>query len=128
MRFVAVLAIVALWGCSKDSPKSGSCPSKIEKLFQKAIEGEGFDMKEGAELQSFFGKSSNEDADACIIGLLNDKKAWEFVHGVNGPTKMAEFESLNEGDREAAMGKFLDEFLKKAYIDYVSYLDGGCCG
>jgi hypothetical protein len=85
-------------------------------------------MKESAELKSLFGESSNEYADACIIGLLNDKKAWEFVHGVNGPTKMAEFESLNEGDREAAMGKFLDEFLKKAYIDYVSYLDGGCCG
>ena len=97
-------------------------------MSQKAIEGEGFDMKEGAELQSFFGKSSNEDADACIIGLLNDMKAWEFVHGVDGLTRMAEFESLNEGDREAAMGKFLDEFLKKAYIDYVSYLDGGCCG
>lgn len=119
MRFVAVLAIFALWGCSKDSPKSGSCPEAVVKLFQKAIQGEGLDMNDANEIQSSLPKGSNEDDEACTNILLNDKKAWIFVHGGDGSTKMAQFERLSGDEKKTAGNKFVQEFITKAILDGV---------
>ena len=116
MRFVAVLAIVALWGCS--SPKSGSCPEAVVKRFQKAIQGEGLDENDANEILSSLG-GSNEDDEACTSILLNDKKAWIFLHGGDGSTKMAQFERLSGDKKKTAGIKFVQEFMTKAMLDGV---------
>ena len=106
-------------------PLQSSCPANLEAVFRKVIEVKVIGVQE------ILGMDGAQPAHytACAKIFLHDEKAWEFVHGNEGPSKMAAFYRLlvdmeSEAEkvrREAAETDFIRGFLRKfqAKTDFI---------
>jgi hypothetical protein len=90
-----------------NSPQGGSCPAPIDAIFRKAIEGKEIGKQE------ILGNKDAQFADyiACAKIFLYDEKAWEFVYGKQGSSKMAEFKTLLGDKKDAAEMEFMEGFF-----------------
>ena len=113
MRLITVLPILALWGCSDDSSKSGSCPQAAVKVFEKVVKGSTPDPQEVQELDSAMKNASDSDQVACEDLFVANEQAWEFVYGREGPSKMAAFKRLEGDMKKQATAEFVQALAMK---------------
>ena len=119
MRIIAILPIVAFWGCSDDSRKSGSCPQAMIDSFEKVIQKDNLTPQEVKEIESFQESAPVEDFDACVTKFAHDERAWVYLHGKEGPSKMAEFERLDSSDKKKKAAK---DFVESVF--YIAQAHG----
>jgi hypothetical protein len=103
MRFVVLIAIFGLWGCSKEAP---TCPSSVRNAFEAVLEG-----KPANPVDLFAG--NQEELRACFSSISNDPRAWNYTYGDKGQSKMKEFQQLKSEQREMIAGLLYGEFFKK---------------
>ena len=140
MRFVALVCIFTVWGCSDDShdsekphkaansgqirnshqsgklPRSGSCPKAVLTVLEKVLDEGKVDLREIIYvLGALKNGASQEDVNACMNAILEDKRAWNFVHKQDGASKKAEFEGLPAGAKQDATLQFFAEFYMEAF-------------
>jgi len=115
MRIAAVLPIFALWGCSEDSSKSGSCPQAAVKVYEKLVKGIAPDLQEIQELNSALKNASEADNNACDDLLVSNEQFWELAYGKQGPSKMAAFKRLEGDKKKQAAAEFAQALAMKMY-------------
>ena len=113
MRIIAVLPILALWGCSDDASKSVSCPLAAVKFFEKVVKGSTPDPQEVQESDSALKNASVAEREACDDLFVANENAWDLVYGREGPSKMAAFKRLEGDTRKQAAAEFVRNLFMK---------------
>jgi hypothetical protein len=113
MRIIAVLPILAFWGCSDDSSKSGSCPQVAVKVIEKVVKGSSPDPQEVQEWNSAMKNASESDEEACNDLVVANEQAWDIVYGKEGPSKMAAFKRLEGDTKKQAAAEFVRNLFMK---------------
>ena len=110
MRFVVLIAIFGLWGCSKEAP---SCPNSVRNAYQAVLEGK----KPANPLDVVVGKKK-EEAQACFSLFSNDPRAWNYIYGVEGKSKMAEFQKSDSEKQEVFSEILYTNFVLSSTFDF----------
>lgn len=73
--------------------------------FEKVIQKEKLTPQEVKEMESFQESAPVEDSDACVTKFAHDERAWVYLHGKKGPSKMDDFERLDSSDKKKKAAK-----------------------
>jgi hypothetical protein len=80
--------------------------------FEKVIQEEKLVPQEVKELESFQQNAPEEDIDACFTRFANNERAWVYLHGKQGPSKMDDFERLDSSDKKKKAAK---DFVRSVF-------------
>jgi hypothetical protein len=103
MRFIGLISVIGLWGCSKEV--SVSCPRAVCEAFESTLQGKTT-MKE----VDWKHAKSQEESLACSRMVSNDIRTWKFFYGAQGQTKMDNFLSL-DSEKQQKIGNILLNYL-----------------